>query len=382
MTETAFNLQSLTAFHCGLFAAFYIVVGVALFTYHKNTKGAIALALVSISSGFAHIFGFLLDSFAPDNVNLSIGLASYYTWASPTVMLCLKEAISPGWLTWEKYLRYISPFLLGTILCLIFGNIYILNILTGLDIFATVYCAFVLRKGIDLREKVVKEYFTDINTFGHGWVKGFMYFQVLTAICLYPLFTNHNVYIGIIWNYIQGGYWLYFLLKCREQRYYSTQIPDDIQKDLDEIDKQIDGRKEVKKDEEQIIPEAEAGEKMMISSETMEYIEKRLHELEEQKVFLTESLNLASLAQEVGTNRTYMSVFFRTKETTFWDYINGKRCEHAIEIMKARPSVTMAELSHLSGYKTENCFRSSFTTLYGKTPFVYKREMKSSEKEN
>lgn len=382
MTETAFSLQSLTAFHCGLFAAYYIVIGVALWIYHKETKGAVALALVSLSSGLAHIFAFLIDSFDPGNMHIQLGLGSYYTWATPTVMLCLKEAITPGWLTWQKYFRYISPFMMGTVLCLVFANIYILNILIGLNIFASIYCAIILRKGIAIREKVVKEYFTDIETFGHGWVERFMYFQVLTSICLIPLFLYDNKIVGIIWNYIQGGYWLYFLLKCREQRYYSTQIPDDIQKDLDEIDKQIEARKEVKKDEEQIIPEAEAGEKMMISSETMDYIEKRLHELEEQKIFLTESLNLASLAQEVGTNRTYMSVFFRTKETTFWDYINGKRCEHAIEIMKARPSVTMAELSHLSGYKTENCFRSSFTTLYGKTPFVYKREMKSSEKEN
>lgn len=381
------NSQSLLDFHCGLFAAFYLVVGLALWLYHRETKGAIALALVSAAAGLAHIFSFLINGLAPEANNLQLGLAAYYTWAPPTLMLCIKEAISPGWLTWEKWARYVSPFMVGTLICLFTESLYTLYILIGLDVFATVWSTSILRKGIDQREKLVKEFFSEVETFGHGWVKGFLYFQIATSLCLFFLNLNINPELIILWNYVQAVFWLYFLLKCRQQRYYSTQIPDDFKKDFDELDEIIDN-KSIKINESTTSSETtEEGnteptmDKTMISQDTLDYIEKRLKNLEEEKRFTDETLNLTSLAQAVGTNRTYMSVYFRIKNTTFWDYINRKRCEYAIDLMRIHQNITMAELSHMCGYKTENCFRSSFTTLYGKTPFVYKREIKAKREE-
>lgn len=355
------NGEYLTAcFHCGLFTAFYCVAGYALFLYHRETKGALALALVSVASGSAHLFRFFFMALAPDNPNIALALAAFYTWAPPTIMLCIKEAVTPGWLTWNTWARYLSPFMLGTIICFFVASTYIVYILIGLDIFATLWCVHILRKQVIAREKRVKEYFTDIDTFGHTWVNGFMYFQVASSLLLIPLFYIDNLTVGIIWNYIAAAYWLYFLLKCRQQRLYSALIPEDIRTDLE------------KQEENQTEPTMD---KLMISQDTYDYIEKRLLELENQEFYLDSSLNLTTLAQIVGTNRTYMSVYFRTKGTTFGDFVNGKRCEHAIDLMKLHPNITMAELSRLCGYKTENCFRTSFSSIYDKTPFVYKREV-------
>ena len=386
MMLTAFDYHCLETFHYGLFTGYYLIVALAIYVfYHSsdNTRGTLPLALVSLSSALAHILGYIKIEGFPDSLTFHVGLAAYCTWASPTIMLCIKEAITPGWLSWGKWFRYISPFMLGTLLCAITANIYILYVLVGLAIFSTVYCTIILQKSIDIREKLVKEYFTDIDSFGHGWVKVFMYYQILTSICLLLLFMFGKPYQVIIWNYIQAAFWLYFLLKCKEQRYYSTQIPEDIKKDFDQIEEtSTKGQKEESEprngsDSDQDGDKGLNNDKTVISQETLEYLEKRLSELEEEKTYLDDTLNLTSLAQIVGTNRTYMSVYFRTKNTTFWDYINNKRCEYAIELMKQRPNITMAELSHLCGYKTENCFRSSFSTLYGKTPFAYKREIRA-----
>lgn len=382
-----FSIESLTSFHCGLFFMFYVIVALAIHVYHKDIKSTISLLLVSLSSALAHFCAYLINEISPDNMQLHLGLMSYCTWASPTIMLCIKEALSNGWLTWNRYLRYISPFLVGTIICITTSSTTVLYILIGLSIFSTIYCTIILNKGIDMREKLVKEFFTDIESFGHGWVKSFMYFQILTSVCTIVLFSWHNLAFNIFWNYIQAAFWLFFLLKCKEQHYYSTQIPDDVKPAFDDLDKEMEsagrhifsGNTEAKAETTTVgneNQEESSSDKNVMSQDTLDYLEKRLADLEADKCYLDDSLNLNSLAQAIGTNRTYMSMYFRLKKTTFWDYINNKRCQYAIELMKERPNITMAELFPLCGYKTENCFRTSFSSIYGKTPFAYKRAMR------
>jgi len=351
---------SVAFFHFGLFTAFYCVVGYALFLYHRETKGALALALVSLLSAVGHLIRFIALISAPEDPHLRLAVAALFTWTPPTIMLCIKEAVSPGWLTWTNWFRYLSIFIVGTIICLLYPKPYIVYILIGVDIFATIWCIHILRKQVIAREKLVKQYFTDIDTFGHGWVYGFMYFQVLCSILLIPLFYFNDLILGLLWNYITAAYWLYFLLKCRKHRLYSALIPEDIRPDFE--------------DEEKSNQTEPTMDKLMISQETYDFIEKRLRELEDDEFYLDSTLNLASLAQIVGTNRTYMSVYFRSKGTSFGDFINGKRCEHAISLMRLHSDITMTELSRMCGYKTENCFRTSFFAIYNKTPFVYKRE--------
>lgn len=379
------SLENLTFFHCGIFAAFYIVVALAIYVYHNEIKGTNPLAYMSLSAGLSHIIVFLLFATGIENRHILIGFASYWTWVPTASMLCIKTAISPEWLTFKRFIKYILFFLIGTIACFISGSIYMLSAMIGISIVSTIWCYFVLKKGIDLHEKLVKEYFTDLERFGNGWIKIFMYFQILTSFCLIYFLLFNNPYFNIIWNYAQSGFWLYFLLKSKEQHYYSTQIPEEYKGDFYELEKKTESISSIKQSEQHSAsvnrmtePNETASvptqDKSMISQETVEYIVMRLKELEENQYFLDDSLNLSSLAQAVGTNRTYMSVYFRENNTTFWDYINGKRCDYAIELINKQPNITMAELSRKCGYKTENCFRTSFTTIHGKAPSVYKRE--------
>lgn len=366
MINTTQNIISnLSVFHCGLFAAFYCVVGYALWVYHRSTKGAIALAGVSLLSGLAHFMSAYIFIFDPNNNALLLALGGYCTAATPSVLLCIKEAITPGWLTKKKYLLLLSPFFLGMALCYIFANKNILYFFIALEIIFSFTCAGIFWKGIDRREKAVKDYFTEIESFGHGWVKSFIVFQLFVSVSFFFFFEYHGVLINIIWNYIQAAFWLYFLLKSKEQRYYSTQIPDDVKEIIDNATNKEEQRK---KDEE---------DKNPISADKKEFIEKRLLELKEQKIYTSNSLTLSTLAQEVGTNRTYLSAFFHQNDTTFYDYINALRCEHAITLMKRNPGYTISEISSQCGYKTENSFRTAFSAIYGKTPASYKREFRN-----
>ena len=366
MTETSNIISNLSLFHCGFFAAFYLVVALAIYIYHREVKGALMLAVVSILSGLAHIASALTFTFDPYNPHYLLAIGAFCSGTSPIIMMCIKEAISPDWLTRKRLLIHLSPFILGAILCLIFGNKYILYCFMVYGTLYTITSAIYYWKGIDRREQAVKEYFTDIDSFGHGWVKNFIIFQIICSIGFFFLLEFLTVPINIAWNYIMACYWLYFALKCKEQRYFSTQIPADIVEIIEEVEE-----KENKKEKEEPA-------KYFLPSDKMELIETRLAEITERELFTNENLTLASLAQEVGTNRTYLSSYFHLKNTTFYDYINGLRCNYAIEQMKKSPSRSVSELSRLSGYKTENSFRSAFQTIYNQTPAAYKRELRNS----
>ena len=365
MSEESFFVSNLSIFHCGFFAAFYFVVAFAIYVYHRPTKGALILSFISVLSGIAHLFSAFIFVVSPGNQNLLLALGAYCAAATPSIMLCIKEAISPGWLSKKRYWTLVSPYFIGMAICFFYANEYILYILMCINSIFTITCAVIFWKGIDRREKAVKKYFTDIESFGHGWVKGFIIFQILCSVGFYFLYEYLTVSFNICWNYVQAGFWLYFLLKCKEQRYYSTQIPDDLN---EIIERETVQKTETSQKEE---------EKYYLSEDKMEYIERKLKDLADGKIYLNDNLTLSILSQEVGTNRTYLSAYFHLKDTTFYDYINGLRCEYAIEQMKRTPSKTVAEIACLCGYKTENSFRSAFVTLFDKTPAVYKRELRN-----
>ena len=377
------NTELLAIFHCGFFAAIYITTALAIVVYHKNVKGTIPLVLVSLGSALAHILVFLLFTLAPDNRHLQIGLMSYYTWASPTIMLCIKEAISPGWLTWSRYFKLMSPFLVCTALCLITANINILYVAIGLTIVATIASFVRLNKEIAIHEQLIKEYFTDLESFGNGWIKGFMYFQIATVFCMSSFLFWRNTYFEIFWNYLMTAFWIYFLIRCKQQHYFSRQVPDVILSNNSENVEQVAADDSPTTAEAAEKGDANQGnapqsseptpEKYAIVQTTLDFIEKRLKDIDDNVFYSNANISLVTLAQLVGTNRTYMSGYFRAKNTTFWDYVNTKRCNHAIELMKANNSISMQDLSQLCGFRTSNCFRTTFTTIYGTNPSSYKK---------
>lgn len=373
-----FYFQGITAFHNGLFASFYIIVAITLWIYHRNTVGAMALALQSVAAGLAQIFSYLIGVFGPNNPHLLLALGGYCCCASPTIMLCLREAVDPGWISWRRYFIYIGPFLFGTLLCLIFADERILYFMFFCNLWFCSYSTYKLLKGIKRHEQLVKQYFTDIEAYSHDWIRWFVYYQLANVIVFFFLNEYLSVSFNIIFNYVQAFYWLYFILKCKQHRVYSRIVIENLN-DKRIISKEYDGDVDVV-DVTEVVAAAEDihltnQDKNVISTDTLNYIEKRLNDLDSDMYYLDDTLNLSSLAQAVGTNRTYMSNYFRFKDTTFWDYINRKRCEYAVEIMRSQRSISMSDLARNSGYKTENCFRTSFSAIYGKTPFVYKREL-------
>lgn len=96
---------------------------------------------------------------------------------------------------------------------------------------------------------------------------------------------------------------------------------------------------------------------------------------EERLLFCNPDLSLQNLAIAIGTNRTYLSKWFMTNETTFYNYINGLRIEHAGHLLLTTDA-PVAQIQARSGFISKTTFRKYFIERYHCTPSEYRRQQK------
>lgn len=93
------------------------------------------------------------------------------------------------------------------------------------------------------------------------------------------------------------------------------------------------------------------------------------------KLFLDPEFTITTLAKEIGTNRTYLSKFFREeKECKFRDYINLLRAEHAKSLLFSFKKYAMEDIAILSGFGSVRALNRSFCKNFGKLPTQYRKE--------
>lgn len=100
-------------------------------------------------------------------------------------------------------------------------------------------------------------------------------------------------------------------------------------------------------------------------------IAKRLKQAEQQNMHLQHEVNLDAYAQYVGTNRSYLSRYLNQElNTTFYDYLNNKRLDHAIDLMKTSRA-RISDVAFASGYADTSTFRRNFKKYKGLPPRRY-----------
>ena len=89
------------------------------------------------------------------------------------------------------------------------------------------------------------------------------------------------------------------------------------------------------------------------------------------QLYLQHDLSLVQLAQELGTNRFYLSQYFSRQGITYNTYINNLRINHFIsryeETVAARQSVGVRQLVHESGFSSYRTFSRAFTQRMGQS---------------
>ena len=111
-------------------------------------------------------------------------------------------------------------------------------------------------------------------------------------------------------------------------------------------------------------------------------IAKGLSMAEQQQLHLKHDINLDAYAQFVGTNRSYFSRYLNQElNTTFHDYLNNKRLDHAVALMTAS-RMRIADVAFASGYADASTFRRNFKKYKGTPPRRYLAAFSDAARKN
>lgn len=92
-------------------------------------------------------------------------------------------------------------------------------------------------------------------------------------------------------------------------------------------------------------------------------------------LYLQPDLTLESLAHQIDTNRTYLGRYFSYAGTTYYNYINTLRIDHAVRLMQSSPDISLQEVAESSGYSNGTSFRRAFADRVGCLPSEYKERL-------
>lgn len=116
-----------------------------------------------------------------------------------------------------------------------------------------------------------------------------------------------------------------------------------------------------------------------ISDATYEQIGALLkQQCEDTQLFLQHDLTLSHLAHALGTNRTYLGMYFSRQGTTYNAYINTLRIDCFVRLVReanaARRPFTAQELAAQSGYRSYRTFSVAFRERKGQSVTVWMNE--------
>lgn len=100
-----------------------------------------------------------------------------------------------------------------------------------------------------------------------------------------------------------------------------------------------------------------------------EIMERITRLMEEDQIFRSKGLSVETLAQRLGTNKTYISAFVNMHSgMSFSAFVNKYRVEYAQRLMLENPEMKLADISLAAGFSSETSFFRNFRAITGKTP--------------
>ena len=274
--------------------------------------------------------------------------------AAPMCAFLLLELCRPGWLTWRKVAQHEAPFVVLGLLSLVTSGNTFYYVLVGFFVVYNLSVIAVTLAGVSKHNRFLKAHYSYDEHVNLRWV----YIVLVTIVVLLAGYTVNLLcdtpasdifYIAIsllLWTWI-----------CR-----SIKQQESVQGEQEQIEKAASAEGEASE-------QGDSDEPGIESAIRKHFINKKL--------YLDPSLKLSDMAKAVGTNRTYLSRYLNDcLDTTFYDFVNGLRLAHALELIERR-EYSISAIAAMSGFNSYSTFRRCFIAKYGLTPGEY-RDQKSS----
>lgn len=266
----------------------------------------------------------------------------------PIYIFVLMELVKPGWLSWKKAVLHEATFVLPLALYSVTGNMLWFD---ALAVWGFIYgtATYVLMFFfISQYHRQLKNMFSYQDNINLNWLRAILscFFVILliwTLSCYMVNATYDNVYM-----LISLAAWMcvcYFLYKHESVIEELSEV---------EADSEPDETEDIE------------------FTELKKVVDKAFME---DKLYLNPQLKLSDVARQVGTNRTYLSRFFnQDMKTTFYDYVNNLRMNHAEELLRDT-DMTLNVIAEKSGFNSISTFRRAFAAKHNCTPSEYRKRI-------
>lgn len=281
----------------------------------------------------------------------------------PLAAALLFELVSPKWINLKHISLILSPYIVLLLIFIVYPLRIVLLTTMALSAFYSVITLITMLIAIPRYQTWLKNHYSNTQYLKVRWLWCILFaFLIFFLVWAYTLFQN-NVWTEILFQFSICIVWsivCYFIYK---QQQGLNLI---IYKEFTEFEPETEDNMQ------------DANKNSINNINSYYGFDAKLQEcFGTNKIYLNPTLTLNDLAKELNTNRTYLSYYLNNVlNTTFYDYVNEHRLEHASEMLIEKQLMSIEEIAMTSGFNSLSTFRRSFNKYFGSTPNLYRQNMK------
>lgn len=311
----------------------------------------------------------LVSSFYADNCFHDRLSTCFDIVTVPVYAMVLFEFCRPGSVTLRRGLLAELPFLIFSLLYIVFVNSFFFYVLIAMSIVYGTWCAVWTLHELPVYHRRLKEEYSYDEEINLHWLRGVMllFYLILAAWVYQALFQGFlSDLIYMITSLVSWSVVCYFINRQDVVIKAVACGGDSESADVQTSEVQTFS---LPSETESSVPSAVATSADVQIAQCIQKV------FEEDKVYLNPKLRLSDLAARIGTNRTYMSQYFnQTCEQSFYEYVNDYRIRHSMQLL-SDTDLTLEVVAEMSGFNSLSTFRRAFIQQNGRSPQQYRSEM-------
>lgn len=329
---------------------------------YRRARRAIAVAYLFFA--VVNAVEYLLGDSAVDvpliraiTLTIAASQAFLFTFA----MLALLEVRYPGW---RSILREATPalvfvaavFIVYTacseacfgVVFWIFAGVYVLLLLRYTMLFVRSYRRF---------RRMMDNWFSDNEADRLRWVAFSFYAALVIGVGALMTSIFVSTLVALCFTVVFDLFYLFFAVRFNNYAHRFSTIGEAMDCDAEE---------ETAQQNDDIMPPA-----------TIEAIETGLKEWVGTRGFLAAGVKIGDVAQQVGTNDKYLSLYINNyMACSFHEWIGTLRVGEAQRLMSEQPELTIHEIAARTGFANQSHFSHRFRTVSGTSPSGWRRQSK------
>lgn len=257
------------------------------------------------------------------------------------------------WLTLSRAVLSFLPFLCGFFAYMFLPSqrMFLVALIAVPMLYAFFMVPYILR-GLRRYSKAIDDNYSYRDRIDIQWLKTVVWLLVVNLVFCIFLYSHISMLYLMIYYLYSMGMWLYIII--RDYKYERPKwIPEP--------------------DPDSCAGKQEEPKEPCRCNQACGSLAGRLEKyFTDERVFLKSDLTVQNVAVELGTNRTYLSQCLNHElNTTFFDYVNGFRLEHACNLLKTT-DMNIMNIAEESGFEYFSSFYRVFKKAYGCTPKEYR----------